>query len=170
MLYITQCHHPLPVAAAEWYIVTANDFVPAGAFAHASAGEMFWPVHPIPLKTWAKVMRPFATKSGAVSLRCPTAICVAFVLAFWAFAACAPAIDAAPSMSAATANDVRGIDIVLLLSVRAKILLSPCRENDSRKHERDEIVGRVDEPELSRLSGKKSGSVTRRRGETEPAH
>jgi hypothetical protein len=46
MLYITQCHQPLPVGASGSYAVTANDLVPAGAFDQLIAGETFCPVHP----------------------------------------------------------------------------------------------------------------------------
>jgi hypothetical protein len=49
MLYITQCHHPLPVGASGSYAVTAKDLVPAGGFVHSRAGETFCPVQPMPL-------------------------------------------------------------------------------------------------------------------------
>src|SRR3954454_8002599 len=47
--------------------------------------------------------------------------------------------------------------------------LSPHCENDSREHERDEIVHRVYEPELFRLARKDCRRVARRRRETQPA-
>jgi len=69
ILYITQCHQPLPVGASGSYMVTAKDFVPAGGFDHCSAGERFCPLQPMPLKTWGSVMRPFDARSGAVNLK-----------------------------------------------------------------------------------------------------
>src|SRR5437762_6719396 len=47
--------------------------------------------------------------------------------------------------------------------------LPPRSQNDSRNHERDEIVSRVDQPQRLRLEREERRPIARRAGETEPA-
>src|SRR5258705_11110742 len=69
MLMTSQCHQPAPpVGASGSCTSSAKLFVASGAPAHPSAGEMFPPEQPKPLKTCSMAIGPFGRMSGLTSL------------------------------------------------------------------------------------------------------